>query len=380
MTYLVGDGVRIEGLPYMLIGSMRLSSKQNGKTSYWMEYRLRKQGSYDEVWLTVDLGAENYRLYKSCPRKKGNFDDTEWSLLEDGQEVVDLVNGNIEDTLEGEKAFYQEYKSLEGEIYSIEDWGDGSDEYSLGRSIDKSLIVQDDTIPWPEDAYMNVEKEEIDDSDKPAIVRIWRQVKPYLMSLLILAFTLLMFIDIPEKPKTIDSYLKGNSHYTYVTSITGDNHTYAHVYESSQSVDATAQAIIDGVKGQVKNASKNQSDLSDESIALLTDKEYCFIYKGTNTNKTLVRVESRDYAYGSNDSSGYHTSNQAQSYYRYYYWRYGYGEDKERYQKPSRYDSYSPGKAQFVEDKTYDSYAQSIRQNSTGVRSSSGGGVSSGGK
>ena len=141
-------------------------------------------------------------------------------------------------------------------------------------------------------------------------------------------------------------------------------------------VDSAAKDIIDAINGKTEDVQQNTED-GDNSVAILTKKEYCLIYTSED-GETLVQISTRKYAYY-NDDDPYRSRTGTRRYYRRYYYSRGYSSDYGSWGSTnSPYDSYSGGTINSNPNDTYNSYAGSVRQSSTTSRSSSGGGTSYG--
>lgn len=122
-----------------------------------------------------------------------------------------------------------------------------------------------------------------------------RYNKKYLkpISLVIILICIILFINlIISGNSTILNYLKTNSSkYIYITSITGENNEKADVYKSNSDLDSTAKDIINSINGEVESVQQNTED-GDNSIAILTNDEYCLIYISED-KEVLIQVSSR---------------------------------------------------------------------------------------
>jgi len=179
--------------------------------------------------------------------------------------------------------------------------------------------------------------------------------------------------------KNIDKYLKASTNYTYATSITSNQKESekATVYTTSLSVDLAVKDIINMLKGDLISVQQNTEDQGDDSVTILTKKEYCLVYKSTD-EITTIQISSRLYAYTS-DSTPYHSSLFTNRYYRGYYYSNAYSSDNHSYKKyNSSYSSFNDSTVTSNNSDPYSTYSSSVRQSSSSSRSSSGGGISSG--
>ena len=180
-------------------------------------------------------------------------------------------------------------------------------------------------------------------------------------------------------PAKIDKELSKSTLFTYVSSITGTGKEKANIYRASEvyTIDDTFQWIIQTIEGETEDVQKNTED-GDDSIAILTKKEYCLIYK-SEEGHILVQVSPRKFNY-TTDSDVYHARRGARRYYRRYYYSRGLAYDNVRYKKSnsaySSFDDTSLGTNSSTD--SYQSYSNSIRQQAIARRASEGGGLSSG--
>ena len=141
-------------------------------------------------------------------------------------------------------------------------------------------------------------------------------------------------------------------------------------------VELVAQDIIDGIEGNTESVQQNTED-GDYTIAILTEKEYCIVYRGDD-DRVYVQVSPRKYAYTS-DKEPYHSRAGTYRYFRRFYYSRGYGSDSSTYSNStSSYYGYSDGTIDYNSNNSLNSYSQNVRQESINSRSSDGGGLSSG--
>lgn len=354
MEYQVGDILRIDGELYKVLGKIQYRNTEDN--CRWMEYRLKKLEGGDEFWLSVDEAYDEFSLSHAV--KHTPLDG--YHQVDSGTEEVLAVWGRV-DVSVGDKAPFTEYEDeTEEKIISEENWDDGK-EVSVGFYLD-----------WNE---ISVEKDpEIQKTAK-------KEKKPAIGKIFLILFGLILGIALIStlfgKKNSVSDYLKNHPEaYTYVTSITGNDKEKADVYRSSETMDLTAKDILEGIKGQTDDVQQNTED-GDESIAILTDEEYCLIYTSED-NEVLVQISSRKYAYTS-DQTPYHARVHTHHYYRSYYYTRGYYNDSQRFRSTSSsYKNYDGGTVDSNFSDPYDNYSSSIRQSSVGSRTSSGGGLSSG--
>ena len=145
------------------------------------------------------------------------------------------------------------------------------------------------------------------------------------------------------------------------------------MFQSTLSVDSVAKIIIDNVYEKIEDVQQSEED---NSVAIITDDEYCIVYSDSDdSNNTLVQVSSRLYTYTSSEAP-YHSNTYVSNYYRNYYYSRGYISDTERYDNYTT--SYESFDGDYIDKNTsdnYRSYSNSVRQSSIYSRSSSGGGT-----
>ncbi len=372
--YFVGDQIKADGDYYTILGKITFRNKSDGKT--WDEYRLRSvQYSNEERWLAVDEYYKEYSISRVDPTAVSLTGVMGYHLVDSGIEQVIAVSGDVGDVEVGDTAKFEEYEDNEEEkIVSIEDWDDGP-EYSRGYYLDPWEFGKDG-----ESATMHRLK---------SGVKIGDLITTILVMLIIgIAFIAEYAPTLFNGNKKIEKYVKGSSSYEYVTSITGSEKQKANVYEykysSPLSTEGTtdaqltlvAQDIIDGVDGNTESVQQNDEE-GDQTIAILTNKEYCIIYRGED-DKIYVQVSTRKYAYTS-DQEPYHSRTRTRRYYRRFYYSTGYSSDSSTYSSSqSSYGGYSDGTISYDSNNSLNGYSNSVRQTSAASRSSSGGGLSSG--
>ena len=320
--------------------------------------------------------------------------DTEMSLqdlydLETGDEFTDeIIDYTLDEILdmflEGDTELdedrfdeiFEEYEDhTEEKIVSIEHWDD-EDEYSSGYYLD----------PWEFGREGEIRGGSFSSglTGKTTIFG-----KAIIIIIFVLAFMGSSLKGLIPQNKKIEPYLKKQTFlYEYVTSITGEEKQKANVYEylsgssllsnysEEEALNKVAQDIIDGINGN-SSAIQQNDEKDDHTVAILTSKEYCIIYRSED-DKILVQVSSRKYAY-STDKEPYRSRNRTRRYYRRFYYSTGYNDDSGSYSRyHSSYDGYSDGTVTYDSNNGLNNYSNSVRQSSIASRSSDGGGLSSG--
>ena len=117
-----------------------------------------------------------------------------------------------------------------------------------------------------------------------------------------------------------------------------------------------------------------QENTEDESVAILTEHEYCLVYE-SEEGKTMVQASSRAYVYQSTNDPYHARTTTSRHYHSFYYFR-GYSRDASRYNnRASGYQNYDGTAPEYNYSDTYRTYSNTVRQGSTGTRTSSGGGI-----
>lgn len=352
MNYAVGDILRVDGDVYEIIGKIAYRNRNDNCT--WMEYRLYSQNMRREKWLSYD---ETYQEY-SISETTGNASTSGYHEVDRGTEEVIGAWGDVDVEI-GDRADFVEFEDVtEEKIISWEVWDDGK-EVSVGYYLD------------PEEIQKTGEGGRGRKSSKYEIVVICFVI------FWVAAFCINNLSDyLSTRPTTIAKYLKKEASYIYVTSITGDKGEKADVYKTYGDIDWAAKDIIDAIDGNTENVQQNTED-GDESVAILTSREYCLIYTSEDGD-TLIQISTRKYAYY-NDDEPYHSNSYTRRYYRGYYYSWGYFSDISDYSSgTSPYSDYSGDTVDGNYYDTYNEYSDSVRQSSINARSSSGGGTSSG--
>ena len=365
--YNIGEVIKADGDNYRVLGRITYLNKADGKT--WDEYRLRAENfNNEERWLSVDYAYNEYSLSKKNP-----FANTMgYHLVDRGTAQVAGVAGDV-DVEMGEEVIFEEYEDVtEEKIVSIEHWND-EDEYSSGYYLD----------PW-----------EFGREGEVRTAALGKGSTDLISKIIVIAIFVLGFFGsslkglIPQNSK-IESYLKKQKFaYEYVTSITGEDKQQANVYEyisgtsmlanytEEEVLNKVAEDIIDGINGN-SNYIQQNDEKDDHTVAILTPKEYCIIYRSED-DKVLVQVSSRKYVYCS-DKEPYRCRRRTHRYYRRFYYSTGYNQDSGSYSRyHSSYDGYSDGTVNYDYNNGLNSYSNSVRQTSAASRSSDGGGLSSG--
>lgn len=365
MEYSVGDTLLVDGRVYHIIG--KIHYKNLSDNCCWFEYRMEsKDAPRYERWLSYDSVYKEY----SISQVVSNVSTSGYHEVDSGEEEVIGVWGNV-DVAVGDRARFKEYEdSTEEKIISTEFWDDYGEETSVGYYLDLDEIrIYDGNESYRSSFKQgNVEKSQA--SNTVINIAVWA------VFIIAILLSIKAEFNISFQSHSIAKYLKKSANYTYVTSITGNLKQDADVYKTTVNLDTAVKDIINGIEGDTQDVQQNTED-GDNSVAILTDKEYCLVYV-SEENETMIQISSRKYAY-TNDNSLYHAGHHTHRYYRRYYYSRGYHSDAGSYGKyTSPYASFDDTTVNSNYNDAYSSYSSSVRQASVGSRTSSGGGLSSG--
>ena len=361
MTFQLGDVLNISGTEYKIIGKITYCNSVDG--AMWDEYRMLSVSGRKEAWLSID---DVYHEY-SISFVVRSINPVGYHQVDTGVEKVISASGDV-DVDPGESAYFTEYEDAsENNIISEEKWSDGA-EYSQGYYIEPGQIVYERSEQYKSSKNL---------SSGCAGIVVFLVV---IGIILVIALpTIIPWIGNTFFTKSITSYLEEDNKYTYSTSITGKEQQKADVYkvQAGLTVDDVTKDILNGIKGNTESVQEDTENNGD-SVAILTDNEYCLVYIEDQTENVLVQISDRKYAYTS-DNDVYHGTLHSKRYYRRFYYSRGYSSDSGRYNDySSPYSSYSDSTISYSSTNTYNSYSKSIRQSSIFSRSTSGGGLSSG--
>lgn len=364
------DVIEAEGTVYRIDGKIMYKNVQDG--SQWSEYLLAEESTHCKRWLSIDPIYEECAIYE-MQRKPIDTDEIiqrGYREADSGVQVVVGKEGWMDVDL-GEKASYWEYEDQSTEnIIAVEKWSDGK-EYSTGHYVKPEsirLLYKMQGVKENKSGFTNNTKYGV------------KGLKKWLIVAVFVAFNLFAVImAMLVGGNQIKKYLEDQTNiYTYRTSVTSDIDTKkkADVYVSIYNLDMTARDIIDGIEGDTAYVQQNTED-GDDSIAIITDDEYCIIYT-SDDDETLVQVSSRSYVYSSSNSL-YRGRAGSNRYYRRYYYSTAYKTDKNKYKKQSdSFSGYDDTSISSYSGDTYSSYSSSVRQSSIAARRSSGGSSSFG--
>ena len=374
LKFRKGDRIKIEGELYQILGGIELVNRSDG--ARWTEYYVQNLQNGKLRWLSVDEIYDEYAIYTSCDSKgfsEEELDAQGWKNADSGVEEVLGWFGNV-DAEQGEKASYTEYEDSTGEyLMSVEYW-DGETEYAKGYYLDKDEIEIASDLQQVENRQFRVDY----NNCQPRHPQTMQKRKGRNNKIIALVVIAIMACGIwamtkSASKKEIRNYLEDSSFYSYETSITSDlnEEEKADVYSTSHSIEMAAKDIINAIDGETEDVQENTED---ESVAILTEHEYCLVYE-SEEGKTMVQASSRAYAYQSTSNPYHATSTTARHYRSFYYFR-GFSRDASRYDnRASGYQNYSGTAPDYNYSDTYRNYSNTVRQGSTGTRTSSGGGI-----
>jgi hypothetical protein len=367
---------------YTVIGAIYYSNTKD--QSIWVEYCIHNDSTNETKYLSVDQDNHEYALY-TMENNRSDFSDS--ALTQKGYHQVDQGNARVtdfwgkSDVEVGDRVQYCEYEDSTGQkIMAIERWDDET-EYSSGSYVDQTeiqLINQGyNTSQW-RNSNAHYDSGETYNNSSSGLLDM-KKLFAILTILVIVGSLVATSVASLFQSKKIANYLSKSPSYSYATSITSNQRKSekADVYTTSLSIDLAVKDIIDMLHGNLLSVQQNTEDPTDNSVAILTKKEYCLVYKNTE-DITTVQISSRLYTYTS-DSTPYHSSNYTGRYYRRYYYSNAYSSDNRSYKKyNSSYSIYNDSRVNTNDNDPYNIYSSSVRQSSRSSRSSLGGGTSAG--
>lgn len=379
MNFALGDKLRVDGDDYEVIGIISYRNRMDN--CMWMEYKIFSHTMRQERWLSYD---EEFKEYSISAVAHPGVSTNGYKEVDRGVEEVIGAWGNVDVEI-GDTANFIEYEDVtEEKIISHEIWDDGL-EVSTGYYLDEDEVVRTASghgmSSGGYNAYNSYQSNSFASGgtmSNNASSDSAKKISKLLVILIPVMMVFSMFKGVIGGSLTpsISKYLDKTATYIYQTSITGAEKEKADVYMTYYDVDSAAKDIIDAIDGKTEDVQQNTED-GDDSVAILTKKEYCLIYTSED-GQTLIQISSRKYAYY-NDDDPYHSRTGTRRYYRRYYYSRGYSSDYSSWGSTSSpYDGYSDSTINSNPYDTYSSYAGSVRQSSASSRTSSGGGTSFG--
>lgn len=373
LCFALKDLIRINGRKYQVEGYIDFLNEADHCN--WREYKLLDTEGRMTKWLSIDQVYREYALYTISSNKAEEIITREhYKEVDHGTAKVMDSKGNV-DTTYGECVEFTEYEDrTEEKIISIERWEDEI-EYSTGYYLDADEIelVTNGNQSFSY-AGQNVRAGAGTFGIRSAVKKF--SLVFALAIILVICNTLLHVMNsLNIGGVNLSKEIKNSSDFTYVTSITADmdNDQKADVYETELSVEEAAKGVIKLAHKSIKAVDE---DTEDGTVAIMTSSHYALVYADED-QKTLVQVSSRRYVYSSRQQP-YRSRSHTYDYYRKYYYTVGYKGDSRKYSGTSAYENYSDGGVEINSNNRYQNYSDSIKQESTASRSSSGGGTSSG--
>ena len=375
-TYIfhVGDLLEVAHVRYRVTGVIVYEDISMGNK--WWEYQLLDEMTHSVKWLSIEPECDEYAIYTQEQTGKAyteaELERKGYHAVAVGSQRVLQYEGNM-DVDVGEIADFWEYENKsEKKILAIERWEDEK-EYSKGHYLTDDQIHVLERGQAGSSSFVAANTDSNSSFDlKKLLSRIFLQTGLIMAGIVALC----MVVGLFQSDSGIQDYLDSDSQYELKTAITSDGNEKekAVVYHSYLSVDAVAKDIIYALEGEVESVQQNTED-DDQSVAILTDDEYCLIYESGDIEEvTLIQISSRSYTYSSSENM-YHAMYGTRRYYRRYYYSKGYSYDRNRYKKKrDMYKGYDDTTVSYSATDSYGNYAASVRQSSIMRRRSSGGG------
>lgn len=359
LLFSIGEKLCIDGKNYTVKG--KIDFRNEADDCNWTEYELVSINDGHQVkWLSIDLVYREYAIYTVCGKMtEADIIGRGYHEVDQGMAKVMGSSGDV-DTDYGETVWFKEFEDkTEEKLISIEKWEDEV-EYSKGYYLDA------------------------DEIDRIGGRQVNGSTPKKAVSIIINSITWLIVIaiflggsGILSKFSTVNlvKEIQKDSNFTYVTSITADidNKQKADVYETSLSIEEAAKEILRLADTSVVSVDE---DTEESSVAIITKKYYCMVYLSDEGN-TMVQVSTRKYVYNSRQGV-YHGSSRSSGFYRGYYYTNAFSDDKGKYKGINAYENYDGDVYYTDSNNSYQSYSDTIKQESIAARQSSGGGTNSG--
>ncbi|MBR6369402.1 MAG: DUF4178 domain-containing protein [Bacteroidaceae bacterium] len=353
----VGDEISLYGTNYTVKGKITFTGNNS---EWWDEYKILSSLG-KEHWLSVD--GDEIIMWQSS----SNVSTNNMKLLDSGTKKAVACFGDV-DVDRGEKATFKEYEKSNSYI-EIETWDDGT-EYSLGKICPSDSITIIKRSTTGQSSSLNLSGKKIIGG---------------LVGLNIFFFILYVFCCSSNNHELKDKIESDNAFYKFETAITGVKNETADIFTGNASCDYIAKDIINKMEGDVEYVQENPLDTN--TIAILTKKEMCIVYRSSVNNSTLVHLADRKWTFDNLDAPLYDADSITDDFYRSFYEFTAYASDSCQYNTSS--SSHRPHfRAHGIlfpvhygnSNSRYNSYASTVRESSLSRRTSSGGGSSGGGK
>ncbi|PID82861.1 MAG: hypothetical protein CSB15_01270 [Clostridiales bacterium] len=413
-SYMVGDNLEVDGKLYSVIGCITYQNEDGDK---WTEYRLLSENG-ELAWLSIDNKYGEFSITEASFLTNGEI-PSNFEQVDEGVQTVISVAGDVNVKI-GDKAKYIEFEDdIEEEIISTEIWHDET-EISKGYYLDDDEIIAEGDYSTSDDIenYTGGESSGKGSGCLPISIFL---ICVFSFIAFVVGFVLTLFED--DTNKDLMNYLSNDTNYKYVTSITNNdkNKEKASVYETTVTessekflkikdiesklkdnnelniniapqvkdpiIDFVIKDLIISSGAEIKSITES-SDPKNPTVVILTDDEHCLIYKPVDDkDKVYIQVSSRKYVYTSRHSP-YLASRITNTWFRSHYYYSAFKSDSKKWSKiPSSYQNYKGPVVKNLGNGYYNvyssgikksSYGSSIKRSSSGSRSSSGGGLSSG--
>lgn len=371
LRFDIGNKIKIAGAAFSVDGYIVFEDNYGAS---WIEYKLKSKNTFQVKWLSIDRINNEYAVYiqqsYSSDFIEENISAKGYKTVEDSSAKVVDYSGNVDVDL-GEVVFYKEYEdNTEELLLSVEQWN-GELEYSKGYYIDKEDI---ENLSFHFDDNLNISQS--NNREGSYASNINKKKIGIVIGIILFIIATALIIKSCSSNNTLSKFIKSNSNFQYVTSVTSDLDTSkkADVYSTNKTVEEATKLIISGVKGKIGDVQENKDD---STVVVTLSDELALIYVSEN-KQTLVQVSTRKYVYSSR-TTPYRGTSITNMFFRNYYYRSFYNTDRNRYgNAPNGYSDYTNGTFTPNNNNKYRNYSDSIRQESAKSRSSSGGGISSG--
>lgn len=352
MSYLnfsIGDKISIENKEYYIYGIIRYKNKDD--SSERIEYNLLPtRFNLINSWLSIDTTHNEFSICDDdwCSYKVPK----DYILVETGTDCVLSTEGNTNKD-DNEPVEYKKYEDITHQkIYYAK--------YLPKRSSSSNTRFSHEKWHKISPSQIKLLQEDCFNGREP------HNRSHIIINCLIIAF-LAFFIYSAFFYMPVEHHLKKDKDYSFLTSITEDNKKVAKIYVSSLSMDAVAKDIIDSIEGDAEMVCQSP-DETDNSIAILTGDEYCYIYlSNENSNKcpvdaTLVQISTRKNTYRY-DYDLYNGSNSSNEYFKHFFYFFGYRRDYFKYNSySSPYDDYIDTESNLRKNDIYYDYWNKVRE------------------
>lgn len=375
-TYIfhVGDLIEVAHVRYRVAGVIVYEDISMGNK--WWEYQLIDELTHSVKWLSIEPECDEYAIYTQEQDGKAyteaELERKGYHAVSVGSQRVIRYEGNM-DVDVGEIADFWEYENKsEKKILAIERWEDEK-EYSKGHYLTSDQIH---VLEHGQAKSSSFVAENTTSNSSYDFKKLLHSLFFKACLIFAVVFALYKVVGLFQSDSEIQDYLNSGNQYELKTAITSDGNEKekALVYHSLLSVDAVTKDIIKALDGEVESVQQNTED-GDQSVAILTEDEYCLIYQSDDKEEhTLIQLSPRSYTYSSSENM-YHATHGTRRYYRRYYYSKGYSYDRDRYKKKrDMYKGYDDTTVSYSSTDSYSRYAASVRQSSITRRRSSGGG------